>query len=187
MIFTRWFTRPEVFGAAAVTTVDIRRLDYFRELTPPHRFVEMDVTCMDFRDDTFSVVICNNTLPYVPNVSAALTELARCLKPDGIAILVSHLTAESSVSVAEYRARHPELDDAYFAANGTAWVFGQDYYASLQAAGFEGFVDTLVPGYSAQALAREGLKAHSELTVGFKSAAARTRFNFVARVPVGEA
>ena len=60
---------------------------------------------------------------------AALTKLA-----DGIAILVSNLSSGQTMSADEYRAEHPELDEAFFAANGTAWYFGQDYYQMLEAA-----------------------------------------------------
>jgi len=182
MIFTRWFTGAEVVGPAAITAIDIRKLAYFDELDPPHRFVEMDVTRMDFRDDTFSVIICNNTLPYVPDVSAALSELARCLRPDGIAILVSNLSSGRTLSAVDYRAIHPKLDEAFFAANGTAWYFGQDYYQMLQAAGFEVCVDTPMSGYSPEERASRGLKVRTELIVGFKSRLAKARFEFSERV-----
>jgi SAM-dependent methyltransferase len=44
-----------------------------------------DATCMPFDDDTFDVVIAAEVLEHIPADQAAMTEIARVLRPGGIA------------------------------------------------------------------------------------------------------
>lgn len=49
-------------------------------------FVRMDAEALEFKDDTFDVVICSLGLMYFPHPERALREMYRVLKPGGYAV-----------------------------------------------------------------------------------------------------
>jgi SAM-dependent methyltransferase len=175
-VFVQRFITPSVIGSARCTVIDRRALNFHARIEPPHRFIPMDVVNADFADDTFDVILCNHTLAYVRDDHRALTEIFRCLKPDGLAMLDSGHDQEKTQSVDEYRHDHPELGDDYFAENGDQWVYGQDYFERLQAAGFRPRTDVLFDDYDAAFKREHGLKDHHELIVAFKSPTGDARF-----------
>ena len=83
------FNAESVIGSSRYTVIDRRTLKYHACLEPPHRFIPMDVTNTDFADNSFDVILCNHTLPYVRDDGGALSEIFRCLKTDGLAMLDS--------------------------------------------------------------------------------------------------
>lgn len=56
--------------------------------------IKTDVTEINEPDDTFDFVICNHVLEHVPDYKIALREFYRILKPEGIAILQTPLSAK---------------------------------------------------------------------------------------------
>lgn len=168
--------REHVIGDARYTIIDLRRLGFHARLEPPHRFVQMDVTKTDFADESFDVILCNHTLPYVREDRQALAEIFRCLKSDGLAMLDSSHDTGRTRRVAEYRREHPELTDEYFAENGDQWVYGQDYLSRIESTGFGARVDVLFGGWNAELKRRHGLKSLHELVVAFKSPQGARRF-----------
>jgi phosphatidylethanolamine/phosphatidyl-N-methylethanolamine N-methyltransferase len=57
----------------------------------------MDAERLNFRDDSFDVVVAQYVVTAVPNPEAALDEFARVLKPGGEIILLSRVGAEAGV------------------------------------------------------------------------------------------
>jgi SAM-dependent methyltransferase len=53
----------------------------------------VDITCMPFSDETFDVVIANHILEHVDDDRQAASEIARVLRPGGIAILQTPYSA----------------------------------------------------------------------------------------------
>ena len=47
----------------------------------------MDITKIDYPDDSFDVILCNHILEHIPDDHLAMQELFRVLKPSGWAIL----------------------------------------------------------------------------------------------------
>lgn len=172
-----------VIGDARYTFIDIRTLGFHRSVRAPHRFIRMDVTRMGFADESFDVILCNHTLPYVRRDREALGEIFRCLKTDGLAMLDSSHTSGRTLPVSEYRRAHPELGDEYFAENGDQWVYGRDYLERLEDAGFQVRVDELFESSSAEFRRRHGLKSRHPLIVAFKSAQGARRFASPRRLP----
>lgn len=177
------FTTESVIGSSRYTVIDRRTLKYHAYLEPPHRFIPMDVTNTDFADNSFDLILCNNTLPYVRDDRGALSEIFRCLKMDGLAMLDSDHDEDRTRSVDEYRREHPELDDDYFAVHGDQWVYGQDYFARLEAAGFKVRIDVLFDDCDSDCKRKHGLKDHHELIVAFKSPRGNARFSPPDRQP----
>lgn len=172
----RWLSAESIIGTPRYTIVDCRELRFHARIEPPRRFMLMDVTNLNFADASFDVILCNHTLAYVRDDHRALSEIFRCLKDDGLAMLDSHHDEEKTVSVDEYRREHPELGDEYFAENGDQWVYGKDYYARIEAAGFKVRIDALFDDCDGAFRREHGLKDHHELIVAFKSPAGDERF-----------
>ncbi len=179
------FSAEAVIGRSRYTVIDRRTLEFHAGIAPPHRFIRMDVTNADFADNSFDVILCNHTLPYIRDDAGALSEIFRILKTDGLAMLDSSHDEDRTRSVDEYRREHPELGDEYFAENGDQWVYGQDYVARLEATGFRTRMDVLFDDRDKPFKREHGLKDHHELIVAFKSPAGHARFSLPGRQPKG--
>ncbi len=171
------FSAEAVIGDSRYTVIDRRTLDFHARIEPPHRFIPMDVAKTDFADNSFDVILCNHTLPYIRDDGGALSEIFRILKTDGLAMLDSSHDEDKTRPVDAYRREHPELGDEYFAENGDQWVYGQDYVARLEAAGFTIRLDVLFENCDRAFKREHGLKDHHELIVAFKSPAGEARFS----------
>ncbi len=63
-------------------------IDYLSaDLEPGVADVQMDITAIDFPDDSFDVIYCSHVLEHVPDDALAMRELCRVLRPSGWAIL----------------------------------------------------------------------------------------------------
>ena len=113
---------------------------------------------LGFGDETFDFILCNNTLTYVREDRRALAEIARCLKREGIAMIDTHRGKGATRSADAFRAEHPELDDDWFAANGDAWVYGEDFVDRVREAGLEPVELELFPGAPSRFFVANGLK-----------------------------
>ena len=179
------FSAESVIGRSRYTVIDRRTLKYHACLEPPHRFIPMDVTRMDFADNSFDVILCNHTLPYIRDDRKALSEIFRCLKTDGLAMLDSDHDEDRTRSADEYLREHPEFGDDYFAAYREEWVYGQDYFARCEDAGFLVRVDVLFDACDSTCKREHGLKGHHELVIAFKSLRGEARFRPPERRPKG--
>ena len=175
-VAVRYLCAEACVGNARCTFIDLRALGFHSDIQSPHRFMRMDVTGTEFSDESFDVILCNHVLPYVQDDRKALAEVFRCLKSDGLAMLDSSHDGERTQTVAEYRRDHPQLGDDYFAENGDQWVYGEDYFARLENAGFDVRVDRLFENCTEEFKQRHGLKSHHELIVAFKSRQGALRF-----------
>ena len=96
-----------------------------------------DVTDLPFEDEWFDVVHCNAVLMHVPDTNAALSEIARVLKPGGI-VSVRELNTASSFMTPDFG----NLDGAWqayatlLAANGGHPQMGTEIKGILHKAGF---------------------------------------------------
>lgn len=148
----------DLFAPARCVAVDVRRRSHHRRLGAAGRFVEAHAAMLGFGDETFDFILCNNTLPYVREDRRALAEIARCLKREGIAMIDTHRGTGATRSADAFRAEHPELDDDWFAANGDAWVYGEDFVDRVRGAGLEPVELELFPGAPGRFFTAHGLK-----------------------------
>ena len=49
--------------------------------------LKLDIQNINLRSDTFDLILCNHVLEHIPDDRKAMRELARILKPKGLAIL----------------------------------------------------------------------------------------------------
>jgi SAM-dependent methyltransferase len=147
--------------------IDLRRLGHHHRLQAPHDLVQMDLVQMGFRSDSFDLILCNNTLPYVSDDFRALREIRRCLKPDGLAIINTHREPGPTMSVTEHRRLHPELDDDYYAVNGDQRVYGDDFFDRVGGAGLACTAARVFGSQSKDFLASNGLKRYNEILFAY--------------------
>ena len=166
---------PETLNGCRCAVIDLRRLGHHRRLQSPARFVQMDLTLMGFGAASFDLILCNNTLPYVSDDHRALSEIRRCLKPDGLAIINTHREAGRTLSVGEHRRLHPELDDDYYAVNGDQRVYGDDFFDRVRKAGLGCSVASAFVLRADKFLDRNGLKRHNEIVVAYRDSSALAR------------
>jgi len=103
------------------------------DLHNPRAMVKMDITDIQYPDESFDVIYCSHVLGMVPDDKRALREFYRVLKPDGWAILLVPSTADrtiekSSVSDSAERSK-------IFGEN--LRLYGPDVLKRLKEAGFK--------------------------------------------------
>ena len=76
----------------------IPNLDYISaDLNDPSSMVRMDVTNIQYADNTFDVIYCSHVLEHVVDDRRAIHELARVLKPGGWALFMVPLSERQTI------------------------------------------------------------------------------------------
>ena len=57
------------------------------DLTAPEADVHTDITSMMFTNESFDAIICSHVLEHIPDDRAAMRELVRVLRPNGVAYI----------------------------------------------------------------------------------------------------
>jgi SAM-dependent methyltransferase len=104
------------------------------DLAHPRAMVKMDITNIEYADESFDVVYCSNVLEHVQDDKKAMREFNRVLKKNGWAILLVPITAEQtfedpSIVTAEARLKA-------FGQTDHVRKYGPDYVDRLREAGF---------------------------------------------------
>lgn len=109
--------------------------DLTREFGPER----IDVTDIQFADDTFDAVVCNHVLEHVPDDRRAMSEIHRVLRPGGWALLqVPDLEWNDAAVTAESPSiSDPEEQLRLYGQRDHVRRYGWDYVDRLAAAGLE--------------------------------------------------
>lgn len=127
----------KVIGRARYTAVDIIPPKGAMNLKPPHRFLEMEFTRLTFSDQCFDLILANHIFPFIRSDYQAMSQTHRCLKGSGLAILSALVVLPKTRKASEMGEENPEqFSEEYRRENGTEWVYGEDYFERLEAAGF---------------------------------------------------
>jgi SAM-dependent methyltransferase len=179
---TRFVPRRRTIGRARYTAVDLDARPHHDRLRPPHRFRRMDATNLRFRDGMFDVILCNNVLPFVPDDTAILAEIRRCLKPDGVAMVDVDVQVVRTTAAAQLRRRNPaRFTAAYVRTNGSHRFYGFDYPRRLRAAGLAPVRFDPLQGLGPAFRRVHGLKADARVYLAFASPVAAAAFARAAR------
>lgn len=95
----------------------------------------IDVTSLEFADDSFDAVICNHVLEHVPDDQQAMRELRRVLRPGGWALLLTPLhdgPTDEDVTLTD----PAERERRFGQHDHVRWYGRDDYLARLTGAGF---------------------------------------------------
>jgi SAM-dependent methyltransferase len=141
-----------------------RRLDggyITADLLNPEAMVKMDITDIKYPDETFDVIYCSHVLEHVSDDRRAMREFRRVLKPDGWAVLLVPITADSTFEdpAISDPARRLEL----FGQEDHVRRYGPDYVDRLKEAGFHVQISDATTLLSAEETARLGVAAGGEI------------------------
>jgi ubiquinone/menaquinone biosynthesis C-methylase UbiE len=67
------------------------------DLYNPQAMVKMDITHIEYPDESFDIILCNHVLEHVSDDKKAIGEFCRVLKRDGWAILSVPISGEKTV------------------------------------------------------------------------------------------
>lgn len=117
--------------------------------------VRMDITDIQFPAKSFDVILCNHVLEHVPDDARALAELYRVLAPGGWAIL--QVPIGGDVTDEDPSVSDPAERLRRFGQRDHVRIYGRDYRARLERAGFRVTVDDFASRLDAESATRMGI------------------------------
>jgi SAM-dependent methyltransferase len=128
---------PKLLGKARYTAVDVLPPSGAHALKAPHRFLEMEATRLTFSDQSFELILASHVFPFIRSDYQAMSQVHRCLKGGGLAIVDANVSVPKTRKASEMAEENPALySEEFRRENGMEWVYGEDYYERLEAAGF---------------------------------------------------
>lgn len=124
-IMTEYFSR--YFKKVVGIDIDNNALNFARQKFVRHnlRFSRMDANHMNFRKESFDVVICNQVYQFLDNPKEMVKEVYRVLKPNGVFLI----TGPNIFSFYEAQTRLPLLHFLPLStAKKLARLFGKQYH-----------------------------------------------------------
>lgn len=109
------------------------------DLYDPRAMVEMDITDIQYHDESFDVIYCSHVLQYVPDDKQAMREFFRVLKPDGWAVLLVPPITDDGGFEYPLITDPSKLLNTYeppYDPENPARRYGTDYVEKLKEAGF---------------------------------------------------
>jgi SAM-dependent methyltransferase len=137
----------------------IQKADYINylsaDLSAPSAIVKMDITDIQYPDNTFDVIYCSHVLEHIPDDRRAMREFYRVLKPDCWAILHVPITANRTFE--DPAVIDPKERERLFGQFDHVRRYGPDYKDRLMEAGFSLTVDGFVRELDNRTVRRFGL------------------------------
>jgi SAM-dependent methyltransferase len=115
-----------------------KNIDYLTaDLNPEQVMIQMDITAIQFPDNTFDAILCNHVLEHIPDDRKAMNELYRVLKPGGWAILQVPVSRILEQTYEDFTITSPQEREKHFGQKDHVRIYGKDYSRRLQEAGFK--------------------------------------------------
>ncbi len=105
------------------------------DLLNPRAMIKMDITNIQYADQSFDVIFCNHVLEHIQDDNQAIAEIFRVLKNDGWAILLVPLT--STKTFEDPTITNPAYRREAFGQKDHVRRYGPDYVDRLRKAGFQ--------------------------------------------------
>jgi SAM-dependent methyltransferase len=109
-------------------------IDYLSADLNNPAMVKMDVTDIQYPDNSFDVIYCSHVLEHVQNDRKAMKEFARVLSPNGWAILQVPIEADKTFE--DPSVTDPKERERLFGQYDHVRLYGIDYKERLEEAGF---------------------------------------------------
>ncbi len=140
----------------------VPNLDYVTaDLQDPRCMVEMDITHIQYPDDTFDIVYCSHVLEHVPDDRRAMREFSRVLNRGGWAVFMVPLNGRETRE--DPSIRSPAERERLFGRHDHVRSYGPDLNGRLEEEGFR--VDVIKPSEiaSAEETIRMGLPSEDSI------------------------
>ena len=125
--------------------------------------VKMDITSIQFEDNTFDVIICSHVLEHVLDDQKAMRELFRVLKPGGWAILQSPIDLTRDTTFEDPKIVSPDDREKAFGQSDHVRIYGCDYKDRLEAAGLIVKIDNYVTTLGINMVKKYGLQENEDI------------------------
>jgi SAM-dependent methyltransferase len=135
------------------------------------QMVAMDVTAISEPSGSFDLVICNHVLEHVPDVDRALSELARVLRPGGVAVLQTPFAAARAATLEDPAITSDADRLRIYGQEDHVRLFGCDLFDRISKAGFEVRFLTHAEALPHLDTAREGVSADEGFVLATRPAA----------------
>lgn len=166
---------PEVIFYNKFNTSD--QLDYVPcdkfeegyESSYPAKTINVDITDINFEDNTFDVIYCSHVLEHVIEDKKAMQELRRVLKPGGWAMLQVPLDSNRDKTFEDSLITDPQERGKAFGQRDHVRVYGNDYKNRLVEAGFSVTVDNYLQNFSEDEIFQNGFMKGEDIYICTKS------------------
>jgi len=128
----------------ALPNINYMSIDMNSNLAMRH----MDITAMDFPDNTFDCVTCYHVLEHIPDDRKAMREILRVMKPGGWAILQVPIKEKLDATLEGSHIADPAERKRLFGQEDHVRYYGLDYKDRLEETGFTVKVDDFVRSLS---------------------------------------
>lgn len=106
------------------------------DLNPEKVMVKMDITAIQYPDNSFDAILCNHVLEHIPDDRKAMSELHRVLKSGGWAILQVPVSKVLEKTYEDFTITSPQEREKHFGQKDHVRIYGKDYISRLKEAGF---------------------------------------------------
>ena len=121
----------------------VPNVDYLSgDLSASNAMVKMDVTDIQYPENSFDVIFCSHVLEHVPDDRKAMGELYRVLKPGGLAILQVPILQKTTFEDPSVTSEAERL--RVFGQEDHVRIYGEDYVDRLEEAGFNVTIDKFI-------------------------------------------
>ncbi|MEZ0471428.1 glycosyltransferase family protein [Luteimonas salinilitoris] len=124
------------------------------DLCSEHVMVKMDLTDIQYPDESFDAIVCSHVLEHIPDDAKAMREMFRILTPGGIAVIQVPVYGETTYEDFSITSEEGRL--AAFGQRDHVRKYGRDIAERLAGAGLR--VRTFVPPLDPDLRRRLGLK-----------------------------
>jgi SAM-dependent methyltransferase len=129
----------------------------------------MDITDVPFKDGAFDLIVCVHVLEHVEDDRRAMREMARVLKPGGVALLLVPIVLEQPTNEDPSVVTPAQRREAYWQEDHVR-LYGHDFPERLEEEGFSVTVDGWVRSLDQPVLDRYGLFPLEDVYVATKRA-----------------
>lgn len=98
---------------------------------------KMDITDIQYPENSFDAIICNHVLEHIPDDLKAMKELYRVLKPGGWAILQVPFSKIMDTTFEDSSVKTQKDRERIFGQKDHVRIYGKDYPDRLKQSGFE--------------------------------------------------
>ena len=142
----------------------LKNIDYLSaDIVHPLAMVKMDITNIQYPDESFDSIICAHVLNHVDDDEKAMRELHRVLKPGGWAIIQCPVDYNQEQTFEDRSAKTAEERIKVFGQEDLIRIYGKDFIDRLKGANFTVNLDYYAKDLGPEQTARLGLLDEDEI------------------------